>query len=62
MIRVAIVGNHPAKRWRLTSALHPEPGIVPVSTAASVAELAPSLYRSRLDVLLLDYNLPTAPL
>jgi DNA-binding NarL/FixJ family response regulator len=58
MIRVAIVDDHPAVRLGLHSALRSEPGLVPVGSAADAAELAPLLYRSRPDIVLLDYNLP----
>lgn len=58
MIRVAIVDDHPAVRLGLHTALRSEPGLVPVGTATNAAELAPLLYRSRPDIVLLDYNLP----
>ena len=58
MIRVAIVDDHHAVRLGLHTALRSEPGLVPVGTAADAAELAPLLYRSRPDIVLLDYNLP----
>jgi DNA-binding NarL/FixJ family response regulator len=58
MIRVAIVDDHHAVRLGLNAALQSEPGLVPVGTAASAAELSALLYRSRPDVVLLDYNLP----
>jgi two-component system response regulator DevR len=60
MIRVAIVDDHHAMRLGLHTALRSEPGIVPVGTASNGAELAPMLYRTRPDVVLLDYNLPGA--
>jgi DNA-binding NarL/FixJ family response regulator len=58
MIRVAIVGDHHAVRLGLNAALESEPGLVPVGTAATAAELSPLLYRTRPDIVLLDYNLP----
>jgi DNA-binding NarL/FixJ family response regulator len=58
MIRVAIVDDHQAVRLGLHTALRSEPGLVPVGTAADAAELAPLLYRTRPDIVLLDYNLP----
>ncbi|MGI8781269.1 MAG: response regulator [Solirubrobacteraceae bacterium] len=58
MIRVAIVDDHHAVRLGLHTAIRSEPGLVPAGTAASAAELAPLLYRSRPDIVLLDYNLP----
>jgi len=58
MIRVAIVDDHHAVRLGLHTALRTEPGLIPVGAAANAAELAPLLYRSRPDLVLLDYNLP----
>lgn len=58
MINVAIVDDHDAVRIGLHTALQSEPGLVPVGTAANAAELAPLLYRTRPDIVLLDYNLP----
>ena len=58
MIRVAIVDDHHAVRAGLHSVLRAEPGLVPVGAAAAAAELRPLLYRTRPDVVLLDYNLP----
>lgn len=60
MIRVAIVDDHHALRLGLHTALRSEPGIVPVGTASNGAELAPMLYSTQPDVVLLDYNLPDA--
>jgi len=57
MIRVAIVDDHPAVRLGLHTALRSEPGLVPVGTAAGSADLAPLLYRTAPDVVLLDYYL-----
>jgi DNA-binding NarL/FixJ family response regulator len=58
MIRVAIVDDHPAVRLGLQTALASQPGLVAVGTAASAADLAPLLYRTDPDVVLLDYHLP----
>ena len=58
MIRVAIVDDHHAVRLGLQTALAAEPGLVPVGTASTAAELAPLLYRVDPDVVLLDYQLP----
>ena len=60
MIGIAIVDDHHAVRLGLHTALRSEPGLIPVGAAASAAELAPLLYRTRPDVVLLDYNLPDA--
>ncbi len=58
MIRVAVVDDHHAVRLGLHTALRSEPGLVPVGAATNAAELAPLLYRTRPDVVLLDYSLP----
>jgi DNA-binding NarL/FixJ family response regulator len=58
MIRVAVVDDHHAVRLGLHTALRSEPGLVPVGAAANAAELQPLLYRTRPDVVLLDYSLP----
>ena len=58
MIRVAIVDDHHAVRLGLGVAIQSEPGLVAAGVAATAAELAPLLYRTRPDVVLLDYNLP----
>src|SRR5689334_15494390 len=60
MIRVAIADDHPAVRVGLQAALRAEPGLVPVGMAGTPAELEPLLYRTRPDVVLLDYHLPNA--
>jgi DNA-binding NarL/FixJ family response regulator len=60
MIRVAIVDDHHAVRLGLGVAIQSEPGLVPAGVAATAAELAPLLYRTRPDVVLLDYSLPDA--
>ena len=58
MIRVAIVDDRHAVRLGLQTALAAEPGLVPVGTASTAAEVAPLLYRTDPDVVLLDYQLP----
>ena len=57
MIRVAIVDDHQAVRLGLHTALHSEPGLIPVGSAAGRADLEPLLYRTAPDVVLLDYYL-----
>jgi len=58
MIRVVIVDDHHAVRLGLQMALAAEPGLVPVATASSAAELAPLLNQVEPDVVLFDYQLP----
>ena len=58
MIRVVIVDDHPAVRLGLHSARRSEPGLLPVGEAQNPEQLAPLLYRTRPDVVLLDYHLP----
>ncbi len=58
MIRVAIVDDHPAVRLGLATALRSEPGLLPIGEARDPEELAPLLYSTRPDVVLLDYHLP----
>jgi DNA-binding NarL/FixJ family response regulator len=58
MIRIVILDDHPAVRLGLASALRSEPGLLPVGDAQQPDELAPLLYRTRPDVVLLDYHLP----
>jgi DNA-binding NarL/FixJ family response regulator len=58
MIRVAVVDDHHAVRLGLRTALVAEPGFEAVGSAASAAEAAPLLYRTRPDVVLVDYHLP----
>jgi DNA-binding NarL/FixJ family response regulator len=60
VITVAIVDDHQAVRIGLHAALRSEPGLEPVGSATEAAELEPLLYRTRPDVVLLDYNLPGA--
>jgi DNA-binding NarL/FixJ family response regulator len=58
MITVAIVDDHHAIRLGLRTALLSEPGLEPVGSAANAQETAVLLYRTRPDVVLLDYHLP----
>lgn len=58
MIRVAVVDDHYAVRLGLNAALTAQPDMEPVGAAASAAELAPLLYRTVPDVVILDYRLP----
>jgi DNA-binding NarL/FixJ family response regulator len=58
MITVAIVDDHPAVRLGLQAALRSEPGLEPVGSAATANETEVLLYRTRPDVVLLDYHLP----
>jgi len=58
MIRIAIVDDHPAVRQGLDIALRSEPGLVPVGSAQQPEDVPPLLYRTRPDVVLLDYHLP----
>lgn len=58
MITVAVVDDHHAIRLGLRAALLSEPGLEPVGSAANAAELEVLLYRTRPDVVLLDYHLP----
>jgi DNA-binding NarL/FixJ family response regulator len=58
MITVAVVDDHHAVRLGLRAALVSEPGLEPVGSAANAAETDVLLYRTRPDVVLLDYHLP----
>jgi DNA-binding NarL/FixJ family response regulator len=60
MIRVAIADDHHAVRLGLRAAIDSAPGLTPAGAASNAAELTPLLYRTRPDVLLLDYHLPDA--
>jgi DNA-binding NarL/FixJ family response regulator len=58
VITVAIVDDHQAVRLGLRTALLSEPGLEPVGSAADAGEAAVLMYRTRPDVVLLDYRLP----
>ena len=58
VIRVAVVDDHHAVRLGLRAALLSEPGLEPVGSASTAAEADALLYRTRPDVVLLDYQLP----
>jgi DNA-binding NarL/FixJ family response regulator len=58
LIRVAVLDDHDAIRAGLESAIRSQPGIVCVGTIAHAEQLAPLLYRTRPDVLVVDYQLP----
>ena len=58
VIRVAVIDDHHAIRLGLRAALLSEPGLEPVGSAATAAESAVLLYRTRPDVVLVDYHLP----
>jgi DNA-binding NarL/FixJ family response regulator len=60
VIRVAVVDDHHAVRLGLRAALLSEPGLEAVGSATSAAEADALLYRTRPDVVLLDYQLPGA--
>jgi len=57
-IRVVIVDDHAAIRLGLKSAIAARPGLVCVGVASNGEELDPLLYRTRPDVVILDYHLP----
>ena len=58
MITVAVVDDHHAIRLGLHAALVSEAGLEPVGSSADAAELDVLLYRTRPDVVLVDYHLP----
>jgi len=58
MIRVAVVDDHHAVRLGLRTALLSEPGLEAVGSATSAAEADSLVYRTRPDVVLVDYQLP----
>jgi DNA-binding NarL/FixJ family response regulator len=58
VITVAIIDDHHAVRLGLRTALLSEPGLEPVGSAADAGEAAVLMYRTRPDVVLLDYRLP----
>jgi len=60
VIRILLVDDHPAMRTGLAAVLAAEPGMAVLGAAASADELAPALTRTRTDVVLLDYHLPSS--
>ena len=58
LIRVAVIDDHHAIRLGLQTALESEPGLEPVGSAATANDAEVLLYRTRPDVVLLDYHLP----
>jgi DNA-binding NarL/FixJ family response regulator len=58
VIRILLVDDHPAVQAGLTAVLRAEPGLVPLGTAGSVADLWPQLHSTKPDVVVLDYHLP----
>jgi DNA-binding NarL/FixJ family response regulator len=58
VITVAIVDDHHAVRLGVRAALLSEAGLEPVGSAANARETEILLYRTRPDVVLLDYHLP----
>jgi DNA-binding NarL/FixJ family response regulator len=58
MIRVAVLDDHPLLRAGLTTVLHAEPGLIPVGAAGDGTSFWPLLYRTRPDLVILDYHLP----
>jgi DNA-binding NarL/FixJ family response regulator len=59
VIRILIVDDHPAMRAGLTAVLQAEPGMAPLGVAESAESLPAAMNRTRPDVVLLDYHLPT---
>jgi DNA-binding NarL/FixJ family response regulator len=60
MIRILLIDDHPALRAGLTAVLRAEPGLVPLDAASSAEEMWPALRRTKPDLVLLDYHLPSA--
>jgi DNA-binding NarL/FixJ family response regulator len=58
MIRVALVDDHYAVRLGLEAAISAQPDMTPVGAATRASEVAPLLYRTAPDVLVVDYRLP----
>jgi DNA-binding NarL/FixJ family response regulator len=60
VIRLLLVDDHPAMRTGLGAVLAAEPGMVVLGAVASADELTPALNRTKPDVVLLDYHLPSS--
>jgi len=58
MIRVAVVDDHPAIRAGLALVIDSEIDMAHVGAAARAEEVEPLVYRTRPDVVILDYHLP----
>jgi len=58
MIRIALIDDHPALAAGLTAVLDAEPDLEPVGAASDREEAEHLLYRTRPDVVLVDYHLP----
>ena len=58
MIRIAVVDDHYAVRLGLEAALDAQPDMVPVGAVGCAGDVAPLLYRTAPDVLIVDYRLP----
>src|SRR4051794_15114174 len=58
LVRVVVVDDHAAIRMGLQAAIASRPPLVCAGAAACGEELAPLLYRTRPDVVVLDYDLP----
>ena len=59
-VRVVVVDDHAAVRMGLRSAIDSRPPLVCVGVAGDGEQLAPLLYRTRPEVVILDYDLPRA--
>src|SRR4051812_49953907 len=59
-VRVVVVDDHAAIRMGLRAAIDSRPPLVCVGVAGDGEQLAPLLYRTRPDVVILDYDLPRA--
>jgi DNA-binding NarL/FixJ family response regulator len=60
LIRLLLVDDHPAMRTGLGAVLAAKPGMVVLGAVASADELTPALNRTKPDVVLLDYHLPSS--
>jgi DNA-binding NarL/FixJ family response regulator len=57
MLRVALLDDHPAVLAGLRRLIEPQPDMMVIAAAPTVAELSQQLERARADVLVLDYDL-----